>query len=355
MEKYFKRSVLHLDGYISPPQKDYLAKLNQNENPFDVPQNIKDKLCENAKTLSWNRYPVNTSPELRSQLAVWHRIDESQILLGSGSNQIFQSMLSAVVEPGDKIIYCPPTFSLFDLYADLYGGELIKVQHAPGENFPVDRLLQAIDKHQPKIVLLCSPNNPTGFEMSLTDLDKVCQAAPGLVFWDEAYGEFSERSAKSLLDKYKQLIISRTFSKAFSLAGLRFGYFLAHKDIIAQLVKINIPYNVNLFTEMVAIELLKNLSFMEEHVAYIKNERERLYNRMREMNGVRVFPSAANFLLFKSTDNTNLFLELKNRGILVRDVSSYELLDGYQRLSIGSKEENNLFLEKLTDIIKDKI
>jgi len=353
MEKYFKKSVLKLDGYISPPQKEYLAKLNQNENPFDVPGELKEMLCEDAKRLAWNRYPVNTSPELRRRLAEWHQVDESQILLGSGSNQIFQTLLSAVIEPGDKVIYCPPTFSLFDMYADLYGGDLIKVHHTPGANFPIENLLAAIDLHKPKIVLLCSPNNPTGYEMTLTDLERVCNATPGLVFWDEAYGEFSDQSAKKLLDKYRQLIISRTFSKAFSLAGLRFGYFLAHEDIITQLVKINIPYNVNLFTEMVAIRLLQNLAFMKKHVGYLKKERERLYNRMREIDGITVFPSAANFLLFKSTDDTNLFLELKKRGILVRDVSGYELLDGFQRVSIGSNEENNLFLEKLTDIFKD--
>ncbi len=353
MDKYFKKSVLKLDGYISPPQKQYLAKLNQNENPFDVPGDIKEKLCEDAKKLSWNRYPMNTSPELRRQLAEWHLVSETQILLGSGSNQIFQIMLSAVIEPGDKVMYCPPTFSLFDLYADLYGGELIKIHHAPGTDFQIDRLLQAVEQHKPKIILLCSPNNPTGFEMTLPDLERICQAAPGLVFWDEAYGEFSDQSAKILLDKYQQLIISRTFSKAFSLAGLRFGYFLAHADIITQLVKINIPYNINLFTEMVAVKLLQNRSFMDKHVAYIKNERERLYNRMLAIEQIKVFPSAANFLLFKSMDDTNLFMELKNRGILVRDVSSYELLDGFQRVSIGSFEENNLFLEKLTDIFKD--
>ncbi len=355
MENYFKKSVLKLDGYISPPQKEYLAKLNQNENPFDVPQEIKEELCRQAEKLSWNRYPVNTSPELRNRLAEWHNVRERQILLGNGSNQILQTLFSAVIEPGDKVIYCPPTFSLFDMYADLYGGELIKVHHAPGEDFPINELLQAVEKHRPKIILLCSPNNPTGFEITLADLERVCKVAPGLVFWDEAYGEFSDRSAKCLLDKYRQLVISRTFSKAFSLAGLRFGYFLAHEDIIAQLVKINIPYNINLFTEMAAVRLLQNLSFMEKHVAYIKNERERLYNRMKAIERIKVFPSAANFLLFKSTDGTNLFMELKNRGILVRDVSGYDLLDGFLRVSIGSFEENNLFLEKLTDIFEDQI
>jgi len=353
MQNYFKKAVLKIDGYISPPQKEYLAKLNQNENPFDVPPDIKEELCEKAKKISWNRYPMNTSPELRSQLAEWHEMNEAEILLGSGSNQILQTILSAVIEPDDKIIYCPPTFSLFDMYAELYGGNLIKVYHPPGTNFPLDELLHTIEQHKPKIILLCSPNNPTGFEMNISDLEKICQAAPGLVFYDEAYGEFSNQSAKILLKKYQQLVISRTFSKAFSLAGLRFGYFLANAEIIAQLVKINIPYNVNLFTEMVAIKLLQSLPFMEEHVTFIKKERERLYNRMSAIEQINVYPSAANFLLFNSTEDVNLFKELKKRDILVRDVSSYDLLEGFQRVSIGTHEENNLFLEKLIDIFKD--
>ncbi len=353
MEKYFKKSVVAMQGYESPPQKEYLAKLNQNENPVDVPQDIKDELCERAKTLEWNRYPVNTSPLLREKLAAWHQVKAEQILTGNGSNQILQTLYSAVIEPGDTIIYCAPTFSLYEMFNELYSARLIKVLQPPGTPFPVAELLQKIKKYQPRLVILCSPNNPTGFEMDMDEVRDVCAAAPGLVFFDEAYGEFCEQSAKVLLNQYPNLLISRTFSKAFSLAGLRFGYFIANKDIITELVKVNIPYNINLFTELVACRLLNDPGVMQQQIEKLKIERDWLYRQMQACKFIKVYPSSANFLLFHSPKDVNLFIALKQRGILVRDVSSYDLLQGFQRVSIGSRYENELFLEKLQDIFKD--
>ncbi|HPG40987.1 MAG TPA: histidinol-phosphate transaminase [bacterium] len=354
MENYFKKAVTAMQGYESPPQKEYLAKLNQNENPADVPQTIKDELCERAKKLEWNRYPVNTSPLLREKLAARHQVKAGQILTGNGSNQILQTLYSAVIEPGDTIIYCAPTFSLYEMFNELYGAKLIKVLQPPGTPFPIVELLQAIKQHHPRLVILCSPNNPTGFEMDMEQVSQVCAAAPGLVFFDEAYGEFCERSAIELLPEYPNLLISRTFSKAFSLAGLRFGYFIAAAGIIAQLVKVNIPYNINLFTELVACRLLDDPGLMLQQIERLKVEREWLYQQMQACKFIRVFPSSANFLLFHTPKDVNLFIELKKRGILVRDVSSYDLLQGYQRVSIGSRQENELFLEKLQDIFKDE-
>ena len=352
-EKWFKPAVINMEGYVSPPQREFLAKLNQNENPFDVPQELKDELGEKAKNLDWNRYPENGSPELRAKLGKWHDIEPGQILLGSGSNQILQSLFTAIVGKGDKVITSPPVFSLYDMLTNLLDAEIIPVLQEPGTPFPIQSFLETIKRENPQLVVLCSPNNPTGYEMPLDDLETICQQSECLVFYDEAYGEFTENVARPLLEKYDNLIISRTFSKAFSLAGLRFGYFMAARPIIQQLEKINIPYNVNLFTEMVACHLIDNREFMAKHVQYLIDERARLYTRMAAIPGIRVYPSAANFLLFGSDRDIDLFAELKNRGILVRNVSSYPLLAGHQRVSVGNRKENDLFLDKLSEIMED--
>ncbi|MBN1481663.1 histidinol-phosphate transaminase [candidate division KSB1 bacterium] len=351
MPDYFKQSVLELHGYSSPPQRDYKVKLNQNESPFDVPQYLKDELAEAIKSLEWNRYPLNESPILMEKLAQRHNVCPEQIVLGNGSNQLFQTLLTATIAAGDVVISTPPTFSLYDLYTTIYDAKAVNILQAPGTPYPVEQVTDAIAKHQPKLVLVCSPNNPTGGETDLAIVEQLCRASQGIIFFDEAYGEFSEHSAIPLLKKYDNLLISRTFSKAFSLAGLRFGYFVGQESVTRQLRKVNIPYNINLFTELVAQRLLENEAEMLAQVAYLKQERDRVAAAMCRIDGIITFPSAANFILFKGPNDLDLFHILKEYGILVRDVSSYPLLAGHQRVSMGFKEENDFFLETLEQIM----
>ncbi len=353
LANFFKPSVLNLEGYASPPQKQFKAKLNQNESPFDVPDDLKELCLKVMEKIEWNRYPINESPGLRHKLAERHEVAPEQILLGSGSNQIFQTLLTATLRPGDVSVVLPPTFSLYELFLNIYDGEVAEVLIEPdAKDFPLEQVLATINETQPKLTFLCSPNNPTGAELDLDHARAICEAAPGLVFFDEAYGEFSEQTAVLLLPQFDNLIISRTFSKAFSMAGLRFGYFITSPDIIAQLRKVNIPYNVNLFTEAVALMLLDHQELMQKNVDYLKTERDRMAMELRQMEKITVYPSAANFLLIKGPEEINLFAELKNRGVLVRDVGSYPLLGGFQRVSVGFRDENNLFLDTLKKIVE---
>ena len=353
MAQFFKNSVLSLDGYTSPPQKEYKVKLNQNESPFDVPQWLKKELVEAAIKLQWNRYPLNESPALLQKLATRHHVTPRQILLGNGSNQLFLTLLSATLEPDETVVYTAPTFSLYDLYTDIYNGDRVEILQPPGAEYPVSQVISAIQNRDAKLVYICSPNNPTGGETDLSIVERICGASQGLVFFDEAYGEFSEQSAVPLLQKYENLLISRTFSKAFSMAGLRFGYFIGNETIIDQLRKVNIPYNINVFTELVALRLLDEEPEMRKNVEFLKHERNRVAEKMRTINGITIFPSAANFILMKGPNDLDLFSALKNQGVLIRDVSSYPLLTGHQRVSIGFKEENDLFLKALQVVMDD--
>ncbi len=307
MTSFIKPSVLKLAGYASPPQKEFRVKLNQNESPFDVPQFLKDEVAETIKTAPWNRYPVNESPELLQKLAAWHGVKSQQILLGNGSNQLFQTLLTATLEPGDKVLYTTPTFSLYHLYTDIYDGKPVEIPQPPGEDYPLERFQKAIASLNPKLTIICSPNNPTGFELQRETVEQICRATQGLVFFDEAYGEFSDWSAVSLLAKHDNILISRTFSKAFSMAGLRFGYFIGNEKVIRELRKVNLPYNVNIFTEMAALRLLQERRAMQQQVDYLKVERRRLYAELKKIRGIEVFASAANFLLVKGPDELDLF------------------------------------------------
>ena len=353
MKQYFKTSVLNLDGYASPPQKAFKVKLNQNESPFDIPDELKNRCIQRIEQLAWNRYPINNSQLLRDKLAARHGIKPDQILLGNGSNQLFQTLLTAVLSPGDGILLTPPTFSLYQLFAKIYDASIIEVMHPPDESYPLDTVLEKIQLEKPRLVIVCSPNNPTGAELALSDVEKICQNTPGLVLFDEAYGEFSDRDAVSRVQHHENLVISRTFSKAFSVAGLRFGYLIAQRSVIQQLGKVNLPFNVNVFTEQVVMELLNHQSDLMQHVQYLQTERDRVYALIQRISGLTVYPSAANYLLLNGPDDLDLFEALKKHGILVRDVSSYPLLQGHQRVTIGDKEENDLFLKALQMIMQE--
>lgn len=347
----FKQSLQHLHGYQSPPQTDIKVKLNQNESPFDLPGPIKETIYLKAKSLAFNRYPVNESPELKSRLANWHDVKPEQIILGNGSNQLLQTLMSACIEKGEKVLYCPPTFSLFDIFTRLYDGIQVVVLSPPDDDPPRQQILRAIGEEKPKLILLCSPNNPTGAEFNMDFMREICALASGLVMVDEAYGEFSDQSFSQLLNDYPHLIISRTFSKAFSMAGLRLGYFIASTEVIAQLQKINLPYNINLFTELVGCSVLDHKETFLAQLQFIKDERMRLQKAMGSIDKIAVYPSAANFLLFKIDNSQGLFNHLKNKGILVRDVSDFICLNNHLRVTIGNSEENQFFFHNLLEYV----
>jgi len=347
MEKQFKRTLLALRGYVSPPQEKLRAKINQNESPFDLPQDFKQRVLEKVATLSWNRYPLNEPPVLKSRIAAWHQVHPDQVLLGNGSNQLLQTLLLATIEPNEKVLFFPPTFGLFELFTALFNGQAVQVFRPPGEPFPLAESLAAIKKEQPKLILLCSPNNPTGAEITLTDLQTICEAAPGFVFMDEAYGEFSAQTSVSMVAANPNLIISRTFSKAFSMAGLRLGYLIASAENISQLRKANLPYNVNLLTGMIAEELLLQKEIMLVETANLIKEREWLYRGLQGVDSLQAYPSGANFILFHCKNARSLFNKLKSQGILVRDVGDYPLLENHLRVSVGTRQENEWFLHAL--------
>ncbi len=350
MPNYFKSQVMDLPGYQSPPQSKGKAKLNQNESPFDVPKELKEKIVALARQLEWHRYPEHSSMRLRKKLSEWLGFDADSFVLGNGSNQLLQTLLNATVSDGQKVLICPPTFSLFDLFPPLYGAELINVYNKSDLQVDQEQVLEKIKSEKPRLILLCSPNNPTGAEISLGFLEKVLELSPNLVLWDEAYAEFTDQSALELLPKYENLIISRTFSKAFSIAGLRFGYFIAQPHITAQLLKVNLPYNINLFTESVALTLLENKSLLFEQVQYIRKQRDGLYRDLCNIESIEVFPTSANFILFRVHNGKRVFNALKERGILVRDVSGYPLLQNCLRVNAGTESENSLFIDALKEV-----
>ncbi|HNR68091.1 MAG TPA: histidinol-phosphate transaminase [bacterium] len=353
LSRYVKGSIQQMTGYPAPPLEKVAAKLNQNENPFDLPVDIKRELAEKLLNVPWNRYPKAEPSELRHKLSRWIAVPAESILLGNGSNQLYQTLVSTVLRGDDKLVYCPPTFSLYEIFGRIYETKLIPVPLDERFDFPLKDLLETCRREKPALTVLCSPNNPTGSEVELDFVRRLCRESAGLVFWDEAYAEFSRQNALTLLSECENLIISRTFSKACSMAGLRLGYLIGHPQLIAEIRKVNLPFSINSLTETVALALLDHQPWIEQNVRYLVRERDWMYGQLSMIEKIKVYPSQANFFLIHVPDALSVIAHLREQGIAVRNIGGSDLrLHDHFRVSVSLHEENQLFIRALTNWVK---
>jgi len=342
--------IRRLEGYKAPPQGQLRAKLNQNENPYDIPEEWKKNVFEDMRNLEWTRYPAYNPPPLREALAKRFGIATEQILVGGGSNQLLYMIGMAVIGPGDGVLVTPPSFGLFELIGRIFKGKIIASDLNPDFSVNDERMVRCA--RQSKLAFICSPNNPTGNTMRLDLLESMLNETTGLILWDEAYAEFCGKTALPLLDRYPNLLVLRTFSKAFGLAGLRIGYLMGHASLIAEFSKVNIPYNVNLFSALVARRMLDENRWMEKRVEEIVRERDRLYRRLKTIPEIETFPSEANFILIRFPDSGAMFEKLREKGVLLRAVDGHPLLKNCLRATVGTPEENRIFIEVLKETLK---
>jgi histidinol-phosphate aminotransferase len=264
---------------------------------------------------------------------------------------LIQAVLTVTVQPGSRIIIPQPTFTLYQLLASILGGECQEVLLTPELNFDGDALLQA--SKAADLTIICSPNNPTGCLLDQGLLRQILRNTSGLVVLDEAYHEFSGQTAVPLLDEFENLIVLRTFSKAMAMAGLRVGYLLAAPVLAREISKAKLPYNINIFSLAAAQAAIENFSTLKPQIALLIEERQRVFSELSEIPGVRVYPSHANFLAMETEiPPGQLFEELYQEGILVRDISKYPMLGKFLRVSIGSPQENDRFLSCLKVVLR---
>jgi histidinol-phosphate aminotransferase len=275
------------------------------------------------------------------------------ILVANGSNELIQAALAVTVGPGVSVVIPEPTFTLYRLMTEVNGGEVVSVPLDGELRFDVDAVVHAAQRTDAAVVVLCSPNNPTGAALARDEIQRVHDATGALILLDQAYVEFGGYDARPLLADHPRLVLLRTFSKAMSLAGLRAGYLLAHPALVTEINKAKLPYNINFFSEVAAAEVLRNRHLLAPQVQIIREERDRLYAALRAMPAVRVFASAANFILFRVAEHKTVFQRLLDEhGILVRDVSGYPMLEGCLRVNAGSPEEDDAFLAALHAILE---
>ncbi len=322
------------------------VKINQNENPFDMPAPVKVAVERAVAHKPWSRYPAFVPIELTERLARFAGWKSHGILVGNGSNELIEAVLMVTVERGKRVVIAQPTFTLYKLFAEILGGECQDVFLTPELTFDLPPLVEA-SRHA-DVTIVCCPNNPTGGILSLDQLREILQAARGLVVVDEAYHEFSLQSAMPLLDEFQNLVVLRTFSKAMAMAGLRVGYLLADPALAEQVSKAKLPYNLNIFSMAAAEAAIEHFNLLKPQIDLLINERQRVFHELERMPGVTPYPSQANFIAFRTRFSAKeVFDALYADEVLVRDVSRYPMLDGFLRVSIGSPGENSLFLQSL--------
>jgi histidinol-phosphate aminotransferase len=355
--RWIKPSVRSLAAYTLRPYEPRI-KLNQNESPYDVPDELKRRITERLAGRPWNRYPPFVASNFIEAVSEATRWPSDGILVANGSNELIQAILAVTVGAGSTVVVPEPTFTLYRLMTEVHAGTVASVPLTDDLRFDVDAIVRSARETNAAVVVLCTPNNPTGCWLTEDEILRIHDDTDALVLLDQAYVEFGGFDGIPLLDGRPRLVVLRTFSKAMALAGLRAGYMLAHPALAAEVHKAKLPYNINFFTEVAAAEVLRGRALLADNVQRIREQRDRLLAEMRGVPGIRVYDSAANFVLFRVQSpritHTQLFDRLlKEHGLLVRDVSKYVMLDGCLRVNAGTPEETSAFLDALRTIMSE--
>ena len=339
------------DGYHSP-QVDVPVRLNTNESPLPPPPEWLDRLAEEVRRIPWNRYPDRQATELRKALADLHGVRPDQVFAANGSNEVLQSLCLAYGGPGRMVATFEPTYALHAHIAHLTSTEVVEGRRRADFSLDLDEVSDVLAAHRPVITFLCSPNNPTGLADDQTAVRTVLEQAPGLVVVDEAYGQFADWSALELVDDDRPLVVTRTFSKTWSMAGARLGYLVAPAEVVTNLERVTLPYHLDAVKQAAGRLALEFVGQMEERVGLIVRERQRILAALGS-HPVTAWPSQANFVLFRPDrrKGEEVWTGLLERGVLVRDTSTWPGLLGCLRVTVGTPEENDAFLTALEAVL----
>lgn len=334
----------HLD------QPKHRIKLNQNESAYDLPAPLKRKISARLGKVAWNRYPSPYAETLTAKIAKRERWTREGILVANGSNVLTQALVTATAVKG-RVLVPGPSFSLYALYGELFGNRVTRVPLNPDFSLDRDRFLKAMKRTRPDIVFIANPNAPTGTLFDAADLKAIVKAAPCLVVIDEAYYPFSGQTLKGSLKRFPNLVLLRTFSKAFSLGGVRAGYLLAAPRIVQEVRKLVPPFCVNALSATVAEAVLDSPKFVDQIVKEVRREREKVYKGLKALPGIEPFPTGANFVMFRAKRSKAIFSGLVRKGILIRDVSDGKWLKNCLRVTVGTPKENDAFLRAIKKLV----
>ncbi len=331
---------------------DAPVKLDQNESAFDVPIELKKDIFKRLESANWNRYPEMHGESLKHKIALLEDWDEAGVVVTPGSNVLIYS-LTQIAGIGQRLLTVAPGFALYALSGKLLESKVTEIPLEPDFALPVDAICQELKAGGPGVLFLAEPHAPTGALHSETDLTQILEAAKNewLVVLDEAYVQFCNLNLKHFARQYSNVVILRTFSKAWGLAGVRLGYMLSNPDLAAQVQKMLLPFNISILNLVTAEVILEHPELMQERVEMVKLERERMIAALQAHSSWVTYKSAANYILIRTPDAARVHKELLMRGVLVRRQDSYTGLEGCIRVSVGSVAENDAFLTAAKEIL----
>lgn len=324
------------------------VKLDAMENPFPLPLPIRREIGRTAEHALINRYPDPSAKKLRQAISRYWKMDPERMLLGNGSDELIQAVILAF---GGPVLVPGPTFAMYELTARALSEQVVTVPLTNEFDLDADAVIRAAKRSKAKVIFLASPNNPTGNRFSDSAVRTILERSPAAVVVDEAYYSFSGRTFLPFLNRHPNMIILRTLSK-IGLAGLRLGVATASKELVRELNKIRLPYNINALSQAAGLAALKHAGTLNTQISLLISERGKLYNALLRTPGVTPFPTETNFILmWIEKDATAVFAALKKRGILVKNLDRPGPLKGCLRVTIGAPAENREFLKNIQDII----
>ena len=355
--KFFRNNLKELRPY-DPHEVPYKIKLNANENPYGLPEEIVKEILKKAKGLEYSRYPNANSAKLSEMISSALCLDTKNIVIGNGSDELIDYIIKAFSEKGRRIITPAPSFAMYKIYSLINDAKFIEIP-LDQNNFSLneERVLEEAKKADSYIVFIAYPNSPTGNYFAEDKIIKIIEESGCLVVVDEAYYEFGGKTFVPLLSRYSNLAILRTFSKAFSIASLRVGYLLSNFEIINEVRKVKSPFNVNSFSQLAAQVVFENKDILKDSMKKVVEEREKLIVRINELPPFKAYSSQTNFVLVEvgSKENSDLVYDnLLKQGILIQTIYDLAFSSSryFLRITVGNKEENDILIRGLKNCLK---
>ncbi len=348
------RDDLALFGGYHSPQVDVEVRLNTNESPLPPSPELISDLQAAMGHLALNRYPDRTATRLRASLANLHHVDPEEIFIANGSNEVISTILLAYGGPGRKAMTFEPTYAMYAQVAKVTSTELIEVERGSDFGLEKGQVLGAFSRLHPDVIFFCSPNNPTGLDEDPEIISALAENPNPLIIIDEAYGQFASFSAVDLAAKYPNVVVSKTFSKVWSLAGLRLGYLIGPKEIIANLWATCLPYHIDSIKQAAGVLALSKLDAMQNTLDLILVGRQQIESGFDDLE-VTYWKSSSNFILFRAPvgKGDELWQALVDRSVLVRNCSGWPRLTDCLRVTVGTREENDRFLKALSQALAE--
>lgn len=334
------------------PEASVAVELDSNESPWNIPEAIVEDIRRALTGFEFNRYPDMNAALLREALARLYGLNRENVLVGNGSNEVILNLLLAFGGPKRSAVTFEPTYTMHPIISRISGTHNVDLKLKADFSIDATQAVKHIRERRPSIIFVTSPNNPTGNSTSREVIARLLEAGDALVVADEAYGEFASVSSVDMIGSYPNLVVVKTFSKAFRMASLRVGFALAGEAVLEAVTKVKMPYNLNAFSQLAAARLIERRELLREGIDAIIHERERVYNELKGMKGIRAYPSEANFILFKTEIEANeVFEDLLAEGVLVRNFSHKKGLANCLRVTIGTAEQNDEFLAALKEAL----